>query len=438
MTLAAYMTLSRGGAVEIAVALIVFIVLHPRRLALLPTLLNVAIGSLTLVFLASHREDLANGLATATAASQANQMIVAVVAVAIVVGLVEAAIATVGRRSIGPRPSISRATSRSVLGGAAIAIVVAGLAVNAPDRLSNAWNTFKAPTGPSEGDTIQRFSSASGNGRYQYWTVAVNSGENVPLTGVGPGTWEFQWSRDGTLPGFVRDAHSLYLEAFAELGIIGFLLISSLIGAVIVVVVRRTLRAPPATRVALAGAAAACASLATAAALDWSWELPVIPVAAMLVIGATATCERSPLATTAVTSQRRLGLAATAIVGALAVALPLPGAILIRSSQDSFNDGDLTEAIDQAKAAEDWQPWAAAPMIQKALVLEQDGQLQAAQAAAVDGTNREPANWRNWYVLAGLDSHLGLVEQATQATEIARSLNPRSPLFASSASSEPQ
>jgi tetratricopeptide (TPR) repeat protein len=157
-------------------------------------------------------------------------------------------------------------------------------------------------------------------------------------------------------------------------------------------------------------------------------------------MAAVVTCERMPSAVGLgrELSSRRLALAGASIGGVIAVALPLPGLLAIRASQDSFNDGNLSQAIDDAQKAEDWQPWAAAPMIQKALVLQQDGQLQAAQAAAVAATNREPANWRNWYVLAGLDSHLGLTDQAAQATETARSLNPRSPLFASSATSEPQ
>ncbi len=62
MVLAGYMTLSRGGVVEIAVALIVFVCLHPKRLELLPTLANSALGGLVLVFLASRRADLSDGL----------------------------------------------------------------------------------------------------------------------------------------------------------------------------------------------------------------------------------------------------------------------------------------------------------------------------------------------------------------------------------------
>jgi hypothetical protein len=429
MTLTGYMTLSRGGMVEIAVALIVFIALHPRRLVLIPTLLNVGAGGLVLIFLASRRADLSNGLDTATAATQANQMIVAVIAVALVVGLVEYAIYEAGRREIRPRPTVSRTTSLRIAGAIAIVIVVGGIAAGAPGRISNGWEEFKAPGGPSSGDTLERFSSASGNGRYQYWSAAVDAGKSEPLIGIGPGTWEFYWAQHGTLPGFVRNAHSLYLEAFAELGLPGMLLICGVIGAAIVAAVRRTRRADPRMRVALAGATASVAAFAAAAALDWSWQLPVIPVAVLLIVAAIATCERELAAREAwAPIDYRWSLVAVALAGAALVALPLPGAIAIRDSQESFNSGNLPQAINRAQTAENLQPWGAAAHLQEALVLEQAGRLQEAQAAASAAVDHEPANWRNWYVLARLDEHLGLSEQAAHAIEKTQELNPRSPV----------
>ncbi len=309
-------------------------------------------------------------------------------------------------------------------------IVVGGLAAGAPGRISNAWDEFKAPVAPDSDNTIQRFSSASGNGRYQYWSASVDAGKGDPLTGIGPGTWEFLWAKDGTLPGFVRDAHSLYLETFAELGLPGLLLICSLVGVAVVGGVRRTRRAEPSQRVALAGASASIITFAAAAALDWSWELPVIPVAVMLIIGAVLTCERDPAQLRERAIDHRWSLAGFAALGIAVVALPLPGAIAIRDSQESFNSGNLPQAISRASTAEDLEPWGAAPRVQKALVLEQAGRLEEAQAAATEAVDKEPANWRNWYVLARLDSHLGLADQATQAFAKVSELNPRSPVIA--------
>jgi tetratricopeptide (TPR) repeat protein len=200
----------------------------------------------------------------------------------------------------------------------------------------------------------------------------------------------------------------------------------------IVAAVRRTLRAEPAARVALGAATASIAAFAVAGVLDWSWELPVIPVAVLLIVGAVATCERNPaLLTARVSVDRRWALAGLAVVAAAAVALPLPGAIAIRDSQDSFNSGNVPQALSRARTAEDLEPWGAAPHLQEALVLEQAGRLQEAQAAARTAVDHEPANWRNWYILARLDFHLGLTAEAQEASDKARELNPHSPFLAS-------
>ena len=48
--------------------------------------------------------------------------------------------------------------------------------------------------------STQRFESASGNGRYQYWQSALDANATDPLKGIGPGTFEFWWAREGNDP----------------------------------------------------------------------------------------------------------------------------------------------------------------------------------------------------------------------------------------------
>jgi hypothetical protein len=430
LALTAYFTLSRGGAVETAVALLVLVALYPRRLELLPTMLTCGLGGLILTWAGSRREELADGLSTPTAGSQANEMIVIVAVVCVVVGLLQWAIVRAAQRGVGPRFEISRSVARRVLVVCAGLTVTLALAAGAPGKIADGWETFKAPAGPTGGNTIERFSSASGNGRYQYWTLSVDAGEAEPLTGSGAGTWEFLWARDGTLPGFIRDAHSLYFETFAELGVVGVALIVGLMILVLTVGVRRALAADPQRRAALAAATASCAAFVTAAALDWSWELPVIPIAFLLVVAAVFTADRPLAAPPRVAIRDRAPLVGLALLGVVAVALPLPAAISIRSSQDSVNAGNLPRALDQAETAQSWQPYAAAPRLQQALVLEQAGELQLALAAAEEAVQRESNNWRNWFVLSRVEDGLGNTAEAEAAYRHAQELNPRSALFA--------
>ena len=141
------------------------------------------------------------------------------------VGLIQAAISLAERHATRPawlRPSRDADPGRTRSVGVAI-VILAGVA-GLPGEASDRWQEFKSPEGTTNATT--RFESFSGNGRYQWWGSAIDANSTAPLVGIGPGTFEFWWSQHGSIPGFIRDAHSLYLETLAELGIVGLALIS--------------------------------------------------------------------------------------------------------------------------------------------------------------------------------------------------------------------
>ena len=139
----------------------------------------------------------------------------------------------------------------------------------------------------SGGTTTSRLTSVSGNGRYQFWQSAVDANATDPVKGIGPGTYEYWWAEHGTLPGFIRNAHSLYLETLAELGIVGLALILVFVLTPLVAGTRRALRSTGDARARFAAATAACAAFAVAAGIDWAWQLAVIPAAFLLLAAAT-------------------------------------------------------------------------------------------------------------------------------------------------------
>ena len=108
MSLAALYAFSRGGAIEIAVALIVLFALHPRRLSLLPTTVVAAGGTAILVAAATQRDALEAGLTNAGAHSQGNEMLAMTLVVCAGVGLIQVAIALASRHKLTPRISVSR------------------------------------------------------------------------------------------------------------------------------------------------------------------------------------------------------------------------------------------------------------------------------------------------------------------------------------------
>ena len=106
----------------------------------------------------------------------------------------------------------------------------------------------------------------------------------------------------------------------------------------------------------------------------------------------------------------------------------------VRQSQADARAGRLDSALNAARSAGRFEGFAATPSLQRALVLEAQGNLEAAASAAQDATREESTNWRTWLTLSRIETERGSAQAAVDAYRTARSLNPRSPLFASAES----
>jgi O-antigen ligase len=111
--------------------------------------------------------------------------------------------------------------------------------------------------------------------RYGYWRVAVGTFADHPLRGIGTGSFRVEWLLRRDHDETVRDAHSLYLETAAELGLPGLLALLALLGGV----------AAAARRARVPAATAALAAWAVHAGVDWDWELPALTLVAVLLAG---------------------------------------------------------------------------------------------------------------------------------------------------------
>ena len=432
MSLAALYTFSRGGAIEIAVALIVLFALHPRRLSLLPTTVVAAGGTAILVAAATQRDALEAGLTNAGAHSQGNEMLAMTLVVCAGVGLIQVAIALASRHKLTPRISVSRRQATVVLAAALVVAIAVAFSAGLPSYISDRWQDFQRPHSPNA-TGVQRFDSASGSGRYQAWRAAVDANSTDPLKGIGPGTYEYWWAQHGTIPSFIVNAHSLYLETFGELGIIGLVLIVSVVAAPLAVGIRKSMQArfDHGRAAQLAGAVAALAAFAVAAGIDWVWQLPVIPAAFLLLAAAVlAAGVRRPAIRAARSLVPRIALVVVALASLVATAIPLAGAESLRTSQDEVRSGNLAVALDDARTAHNIQPYSASASLQEALVLEAAGDLRGASAEAKQATNEASTDWRNWLVLSRLEAERGDAKASVEAYRRAKSLNPRSQLFA--------
>jgi tetratricopeptide (TPR) repeat protein len=110
--------------------------------------------------------------------------------------------------------------------------------------------------------------------------------------------------------------------------------------------------------------------------------------------------------------------------------VPLAETSALRQSQAAVNAGDAGKALSEARLAAQIEPGSASAQLQTALVLEQEGSLDAALIAARIATGDEPLNWDTWLVRSRLEAETGHPQVSVAAYRRARSLNPRSPLFA--------
>jgi O-antigen ligase len=131
---------------------------------------------------------------------------------------------------------------------------------------------------PAAGADPARLGSIDTN-RYRYWEVAARSFADNPIAGLGSGGFQTEWLSNEDRVDASGDAHSLYLESAAELGIVGLAFLVLFLGGVGAALVRLYRRDPAAA----AGVAAGLATWAFHAGLDWDWEMPAVTLPALLL-----------------------------------------------------------------------------------------------------------------------------------------------------------
>jgi hypothetical protein len=415
----------------LAVALVVYLVLTNDRLMKAGSIVLASVGSAILVSAASSREALSRGVDSALAARQADELIVFVAVVCAGVALAQAGLSLALR--YGERPSwlvVSRSGTIAFALTAAVGGLIALGAAAASGTVSDAWDEFKSPPyGPKAdgGGQASELIGRGSSGRYQYWEAAMDANATDPLTGIGAGSYEFWWAREGDLPIFIRDAHSLVMDTLAELGWVGFLILMTFLAYLLVTGCRQLTRSPAPTRPVVAAALAACCVFVASVTIDWSWELAALPVA-FLLLAPVAISGKGGRTDDSLRS--RLVLAGTAILGLVAIAIPLAGSTSVAESQRNAARGEIGVALDETREAAAIEPYASSPRLQEALLLERQGNLGAAIDAADDAVEAEPTNWRVWLVLSRLEARNGDAAAAIRAYREAERLNPRSPLFA--------
>jgi hypothetical protein len=433
VSLCSYLTFSRGGAAAAGIGLVAFLALSPERVGKLATALVTAIGSGVLILATVDRPAIEHGLSNASARHDGNTLLVAVVLVCAGVALAQTGVGLAMRHGTPPRLlTFTAGRARALLlGGLAVCVAVA-LAAGAPGRISHAWQDFKHPSAAAlHQDSIARFGTVSGNGRYDYWKVAIDATGRHLLGGSGAGTFQLVWTPRAPYYSSVQNAHSLYVETLVDTGLVGLALLGAFFVLMLGAAVRLSIRSRYEARVRAAGVTAALIAFSVAAASDWIWQVPALPAAALLLAAAVFAPGPRPAMQTGARAAAlwRIGAIAIAIAALVAIAIPLATVSSVRASQSAATTGKLAQALADARTAVRLQPGAASSQLQLALVLELRGDTPGALTAARAATRDEPANWTAWLVRSRLEAEAGHPASALAAYKRSRSLNPRSPIF---------
>jgi O-Antigen ligase len=419
-----YLTSSRGAFVAAGVAVLAFIVLTPRRWSALAAIVVAAGAGAVAVAVLVPKKELVNGdVNTAFGVHEGHHAALWIGITCVVTALVWLGLSELGTRL----PSPPRVAGQGLALGFAILAVVAIVAAH-PVAKFHAFKSNATTPGTHSTGTTNHLLTTSGSGRWQFWSASMSEFRAHPLNGGGAGSWEAWWLQHGSLPGFFsKYAHSLYLEALAELGIVGLLLIG---GAVIVAVVGAVRSALVLVSGDVAAAAACGIAFFVAAAYDWVWQLGGIAVVGVGMLG---------IALGALPAQRaaawgrfgavRPALALVAVAAIIPQYVVLAAGSHLHQSQAAFNAEDGSRARSEALAAKAIEPWAASPYLQLGLVSEAEGNFAAAARELDKAIARSKRDWSLWARAAIIEAERGRGAAARRDFAEARRLNPGSPLL---------
>jgi hypothetical protein len=413
---------SRGGAVAVAAGLIVLLAASPERLRLLIRILVGAGAAGALILIGHEMHALTNGLADSAMRADGDRMSAfTLVAVAVTVG--------VAWFLDGARPVLRAPRSARI--GIAVAVSLAVVAAIVVANPAKRWDDFKQPPSTSGGATIGD-AGLNSNGRWQFWSAALDAFEAEPVRGIGAGGYEDYWARNATVPLFVRNPHSLPLQQASELGIGGILLFVGFVAAVGVAVGRRIASG-------LAGDTAALVAVLVAgcvgATIDWTWEIPAAFAPAVI---AAALLAASAPSTARGRDSYWLGAAtvAAAWLAMIAGGLVVLSELELKQSRSAAGDERIADGITRAQQAHTVQPWSAEPYTQLALLDEERGDIDGALANLQNAEQRDSEDWRLPLIEARLQARRGNGPAARMAIQRARSLSPLLPIFNSTPPSQ--
>lgn len=425
-----FFTFSRGAIAAGAVGLLVY-VLVARPSGLLSGALATLPATAALVLVAYHANLLDTVDPTTPAAVTQGHHVALVAGICALAGaglrlLLALTLDPVLRRH-ARGAWLSRGARAATFGALAVVAIAAILALGIPHALAHDWSRFMsgASTDTRGGDLRARLSDPSNDGRTDLWRVALNGFSTSPLHGFGAGMYQTLWDRNRPHFAYVIDAHSLYLQALAELGVGGLALLLVLLGAVFVGLARR---ARGEHRSLYGALLAVCVVWALRAGIDWDWEMPVVTLVFFAVAGTALSPLRGRGSERGEAGARSSGWVpgagarmALGVLCLLAIVTP----VLIIGSQRRLGEaenalyetGGCSRASSAALSSIGWLDVRPEPYEIVGFCDLREGRPRQGVAAMSEAVSHDPGSWETHYALAlaqgaaGIDPR-GEAEQA--------------------------
>ena len=415
-----YFTFSRGSWISLGIGLVVALALDPRRLRLTAAAVAIGLPAAIGVFVASRFPALTHLNSTVARAAHDGHRLALVLLVLVLVAAGLGAELAILRRRVSLPANASRIYA-IVLAALAVAAITAGLVqLGGPSAAARrAWHSFAAPPPKTQVNLQSRLFSFSGTYRADLWTAAWHDAQAHPLLGSGAGSYEAYWLAHRTTPLKVKDAHSLYLETLAELGVVGLALLVLALAAPLVAVARAR------RRPGVAIAAGAYVAYLAGAAVDWDWEITSVTLAALLV-GVAILAAARPDEEREASPKLRYGALGVALAVGAAGFVFLVGNMFLSRASTAASAGHWTTAARDAQRASSWLPWSTAPWQQLGEAQLAQGDTAAAQASFRTAIRKDSGDWTLWLDLARASTG----KQQTAAFARASGLDPLSPELA--------
>ncbi|MFA5810414.1 MAG: O-antigen ligase family protein, partial [Thermoleophilia bacterium] len=350
-------------------------------------------------------------------------------------------------------------------------VLIGGLYVA---KYGNPVSKISAQIGSSEAKRIEAAQTAEErlfslqSERFQEYKVSFDTFSAHPLSGTGAATWAVSWMQNR--PGFtdasgkiydmpVKNGHSIFFDALAELGLVGAGLLVAFFVLFIVIAIKDLRFLGHSRHREIYGAFfAASLALVIHAQFDWDWQMPVVFLSfsmfagALLRYGMLSRAEASGESVAQVSDEnaaKGFSLGKTSVLRWACGGMCLGAMVLVilflfsETRIESANEqtrvisalaqqgnmtlgGKYAEMEKTAKSARSYDVWKieAEPLILQAIAAQGQGRVDEAEALLLKARDIEPNNYRIYLNQSRLYVSTKNLDMAVESIRRARQLNP--------------